>query len=341
MSFTPQGVTFDGKHSYTDFGLWMMSRPDLGSPTPKLSIVDIPGADGNIDLTEANTGEVKYNNRTITLSFGAVVEQDEQEEFRTNIMNALHGKRISKIVLDEDPEWYWTGRASVSFTKVNSWRMNCTVSIDAAPYAQRVEQTVINLRAGAPSSYNVPIAENVSDTEWNSEFLLGTREFPNGLPLDNDQNLIILWLEGAQTGILANKFVQVIDADGNYYQDTFQLPQANNRVTISYSDIEDGGVDLSKVYRILVGGIGGCAAVVTKTSVRHQIINDRKTVMPVFGLSATDSVKIMVNGKEHIIDVGTNTYDDILLKAGENNIYIPSLGQNVYGFSMSYREGKL
>jgi hypothetical protein len=346
MSFTPQGVSFDGKHSYTDFGLWMLSRPDLGSPTPKLSIVDIPGADGNIDLTEANTGEVKYNNRTITLAFGAVVEADEQEEFRTNIMNYLHGKRISKIVLDEDPEWYWTGRASVTFDQVRSWRLNCTVTIDASPYAMSVSKTFKHLTDGTATTQNIQIGNDVSTKEWNTDIRLGTKDFPDGLPTASQQNLIITWPEGATVGILASKTIQVIDADGNFHTHTFTLPQTDNTVTIPFSTLTSDGVDVAKVYRILVSGIGGCVASVKTTSIKHTFRNAKKSVIPEFGLvsstpSNPSSVTIIVNGVEFVIPPGNSQNYDIVLVGGENTIYINSLPADVAELTMVFQEGKL
>ena len=94
------GVRFDGLHSFHDLDMWLSERPDWGSPEPKLNLVEIPGADGVLDLTEANAGDVKFNNRQITLTFAAMVKAEEQERFKSRIMNTLHGKVIQQIIPD-------------------------------------------------------------------------------------------------------------------------------------------------------------------------------------------------------------------------------------------------
>lgn len=65
------GVKFGSKHSYDDWGLILKSRPVISPPSPKTIYIDVPGADGIIDLTESMTGEVKFNNRTITFEFNS------------------------------------------------------------------------------------------------------------------------------------------------------------------------------------------------------------------------------------------------------------------------------
>ena len=57
-------VTFGTKNSYTDFGLILTSK-EIGLPEPKTEIVEIAGANGVIDLTEALTDDIKYNQRQL------------------------------------------------------------------------------------------------------------------------------------------------------------------------------------------------------------------------------------------------------------------------------------
>ena len=42
--------------SYDDFGLIQKSAPEVTPPAPKTNYVDVPGANGSIDLSEALTG---------------------------------------------------------------------------------------------------------------------------------------------------------------------------------------------------------------------------------------------------------------------------------------------
>ena len=53
------GVKFDNIHSVNDLGL-SLSTVEITPPEPKTYIIEIAGADGSLDLTEALTGDVKY-----------------------------------------------------------------------------------------------------------------------------------------------------------------------------------------------------------------------------------------------------------------------------------------
>ena len=46
------------------YGLILIDGYELDPPSPKTTTVDIPGANGSIDLTEALNGDVVYDNRT-------------------------------------------------------------------------------------------------------------------------------------------------------------------------------------------------------------------------------------------------------------------------------------
>lgn len=345
-NYIPEGVTFDGMHSYSDFGLWLKQRPNFEVPTPKTSSVDIPGADGNIDLTEANTGEVKYNNRTITLQFSAMVNKADQPEFCAAIMNYLHGRRINRIIFDNDPEWFWAGRASVSFDNVSAWKLDCTVTIDASPYAMKIDQTVIDFTDYSQADvdyYRIDLTGNVSGQEWNSVFEFGTMDFPTGIPTDNQQELRIEWGQNPTIGALSSCLIQIVDSSENVYNQRIAIStvQSTIEISIPFSDITASGVDMDKIYRVLVSNIGGCSIYVQKQSVRRYVDNTRKTVMPDFVLKADDPVNIVVNGTQFAIEVGNTSYDNIVLRQGRNEIYVPTLPGDVSEFTMTFREGKL
>ena len=56
------GIKIDDKHTERDWGLRMISMV-IPMPEPKTNYIDIPGADGSLDLTQSLTGNVPYNMR--------------------------------------------------------------------------------------------------------------------------------------------------------------------------------------------------------------------------------------------------------------------------------------
>lgn len=108
-----------------------------------METVDIPGGDGVLDLTEF-FGEVKYNNRTLTFEFSSQVPPEQFMEQFTNVQNALHGKKM-RIVLTEDPGWYYIGRISVSEWKADRNIGKLTIDCDCEPFKYKLEKTVVQV----------------------------------------------------------------------------------------------------------------------------------------------------------------------------------------------------
>lgn len=137
-----KGITFGNYHSYRDFGLILSSKV-IGAPSPKTELIDIPGGDGVLDLTEF-FGEVKYNNRTLTFEFSTIVPQSEFMTLFSRVQNALHGQKM-QITLDEDPEWYYIGRLSVSEWKAEKRIGKLTVECDCEPFKYRLTSKTVDL----------------------------------------------------------------------------------------------------------------------------------------------------------------------------------------------------
>lgn len=148
-----KGVNFGDTHSYYDLNL-ILSECSISPAKPKTNYIDIPGADGSIDLTEA-LGDVKYNDRTGSLVF-SVLPSDDFEEKKSEISNFLNGKHFDKITLDKDPDWYYVGRCSVNDYKSDKMQRQIIVDLVLHPfkYAQEEKRFVHNT-ANAEMTFNV------------------------------------------------------------------------------------------------------------------------------------------------------------------------------------------
>lgn len=135
-----KGVKFGNYHSYDDFSL-ILSEKTIGTPSPKTEVIDIPGGDGVLDLTEFS-GEVKYNNRTLEFVFSTKVPQSEFMSLFSRVQNALHGQKM-RIVLDDDAEWFYVGRITVNEWKANKAIGKLTIECDCEPYKTKINETVV------------------------------------------------------------------------------------------------------------------------------------------------------------------------------------------------------
>ena len=114
MAYTTAGygATINGYHTLRDFGLVIGNNDIVSSPKPKFNIIDIPGSSKRIDLSETLSGNVEFEGRTLKFEFGIQMHKDKWANTRSRMLNAFHGKKV-RIVLDEEPEFYYEGRAEV------------------------------------------------------------------------------------------------------------------------------------------------------------------------------------------------------------------------------------
>lgn len=133
-------ITFGDKNTWDDWHLVPVSRPVFAPPAVKTKIVEIPGGDGVIDLTESLTGYPVYENRTGSFEFivvndtySIVEDHEEWYEVYSKIMGYLHGKKM-RAVLEDDKEYYYEGRFSVnSWTSDNNYS-TISIDYDVSPY---------------------------------------------------------------------------------------------------------------------------------------------------------------------------------------------------------------
>ena len=106
------GITFDEeKHTFDDFGL-CCTKVEIGLPTVKKKQINLKGADGVLDLTDI-FGRTLYGNRKLSFHFDHEEANYTEWMIRASqVVNYLHGKR-RKVVLDNDPNYYYDGRISL------------------------------------------------------------------------------------------------------------------------------------------------------------------------------------------------------------------------------------
>ena len=125
-------VTFGTKNSYTDFGL-ILSSKDISLPKPKTKSVEVPGADGKLDLTDVLTEEVKFQNRKLQFSFTVIDHFNGWSTRLSQVTNYLHGEYL-KIQMDWDKEHYYIGRCEVNKFKTNKRTATIVIDVDAEPW---------------------------------------------------------------------------------------------------------------------------------------------------------------------------------------------------------------
>lgn len=125
---------------YKQYGMILLDGYDLGLPGVKSYVVDIPGGDGSLDITETVYGGTPLTTRPQTFNF-MVVNLEDQEAFEARkgeILKKLHG-HIFKYRVSIDPDYYYEGRFDFSEPSfVNTSNFNVvgffSLSVEAKPY---------------------------------------------------------------------------------------------------------------------------------------------------------------------------------------------------------------
>ena len=115
------------KHTYRDYGLFPKSKMAVQPPDVRQTYIDIAGMDGELDLSEVLTGYPSYGNREAKFEF-TVMNRSRWDYVYSRLMNEIHGRK-RYIVLDEDSNYYYTGRLKVDSFK--SKKNTATIVIDA------------------------------------------------------------------------------------------------------------------------------------------------------------------------------------------------------------------
>lgn len=137
-----KGTDFGGIHSNRDLNL-IQQKVDIQPATPKLNLIDIPGADGSKDLSAQPAGRIVYKDRSITWTFALYPGEDWHTKHR-QVSNALNGRRC-QITLDDDPDYYYIGRLTVKKYNTDKLLRQITVEAICAPYLLKHHLTVVTV----------------------------------------------------------------------------------------------------------------------------------------------------------------------------------------------------
>lgn len=147
-----KGVSFHGFHSFRDLHL-LMTGKEIGAPEIKRQTIDIAGSDGELDFTDF-FGEPKYANVQHQFTFESIRPRNEQLSQYTDIKNKIHGKK-GRIILDDDPSFFYSGRCSVSKYTNEKNIGKITVTCDCEPYKYKLTETVVTRAIDGTETVNL------------------------------------------------------------------------------------------------------------------------------------------------------------------------------------------
>lgn len=210
-------------------GLQLMGV-QIGLPDVKTQTVSVPGADGELDLTDALTGEPVFGNRTIKLKLGFCPRGPF--DFYA-FAAAVHGQR-QKLELD-GRDGYYIGRCTVGTPDTSQDRTIFDLTINADPYRfdpaatsitiPRVLRSANTMLGKTPTlSYAYAGSGNASITGSGVDCVLSVRGPATRSPTDRTYRarFKLPWPAAGSCLISAdvtNGYYEITDADGTVYGD--------------------------------------------------------------------------------------------------------------------------
>ena len=153
MSVT--GVTINSTDTLTQWGLMMLNDLVISAPVPKTAYVDLPGADGSLDYTDALVGYPVFEDRTVTFTLFKHMDEATRNSTRTALLAAYGGKKVS-LVTPDLAGWHWNGRMTIGeLSGYNAGRI--PVSVRVNPYRLKTSTTTVTASLTANTSKSVTL----------------------------------------------------------------------------------------------------------------------------------------------------------------------------------------
>ena len=99
-------------HSYNDWGLYITNTDYIGEPQQYTRLIEVPGRNGLLDLSEAVAGRQIYSKREIKIELAGTRDKTDWDGVISDFRNDINGK-VCKLQFDNDPGYYWRGRITI------------------------------------------------------------------------------------------------------------------------------------------------------------------------------------------------------------------------------------
>lgn len=349
-----RGTNFGGVHSSFDLHL-IQQKVEVDPAEPKLNMIQIPGADGAVDMTEQPAGRVTYKTRKITWTFALYPGEDWDAKHR-QVNNALNGRRCD-ITLDTDPDYYYQGRLSVKKHKVSGLLRQIVVEAVCQPYKLRQQQTRVFVPFSRKNLLDIEYLENPGNFYKNTAVYISvpivlkpytTYTFSCDSIAQPTTQIVLnigtdVWVTTSTQNILKNIFnlrtgrttrtaVSFTTGEGALYYIQYYMNGANPTTWT----VDEWLTRMCTNMQLEEGPTATTYEPYTAQPEKEVILlNDRKPVVPT--ITCSGETTILWNGGSYTMNTGAHRLLDLQLEEGETQITLQGTG----AAHITYQEGAL
>ena len=130
-------------NTFRDWHIMPLGRPTISPPQQKIQKIDIPGSNGELDLSNSLTKYPVFGNRTGSMTFAVDYDKTDWLTAYTKIMRFLQGVNV-RMILEDDPLYFYEGAVYVEdFNSRNdgTWS-EITLGYDLQPYRRSIYTSI-------------------------------------------------------------------------------------------------------------------------------------------------------------------------------------------------------
>lgn len=324
-------------NSYMDWGLYLEEPVTVSAPKPNTYMVEVPGRNGSLDLTESAIGRVTYQDREIVFPFVCRKKRNEWNASYQALLNAVHG-RACRITCSDDPDYYYEGRVTVEEWGGSGKMAFPEVRATVRPY--KIKKTETTYTAALGQSGN---EETVLHGRYLSMYKAASITFSQFGPQGIDWSVFsALKIKYDKQGV--GTTITVSDRT-NAFAETENMLTNRYVSTITRAEMEAAGLDWTKLKTVKITGDIDVKSLVVKGVVAANaavtVGASGKPVVPT--ITATTAVTMTVNGNQYSVTPDGWQNENITIGEDETTFAFSAVGtvKENDSVTITYREGWL
>lgn len=308
-----QGITFGDKHTFDDWGLYLVEAPFVESAEPNTNLLEIDGANGYINLTEVMTGEPTYKSRKHTWKFKTDADRSDWTDIMRDIAKTVHGQYL-EIRLDEQPGGYYEGICTVDTPTVKEKVLYLNISATLQPFWYENDYTVYNETWTSADRKTIRLngVHAANEPTYATDLRFGNTNFPE-LNLSQYTYLQIVYNENQGSKYWQEDkgfFVTVVGSSGGAFSKQYVVSPPRYILQIPITELtKDTDLPLDKIWRIEISMLSNVKVYGVLTGHFVKCAGGAISVNPIIQSSTAGNV-VSGNITEHY-DSGTYECNDV------------------------------
>lgn len=335
-----QGGTTVSFHSLEDWGLYLEEPVIVSPPKPNTYMVEVPGRNGSLDLTESITGAVTYQDRELEFPFLCREKRTKWNGVYQQLLAAVHG-RACTIVCSDDPEYYYEGRVTVEEWGADDKMSFPVVKAAVRPFKTKRETTVVTVALTAEEQKDIKQMGTYTENAGTVTIQFGTENFPS-----------VDWSIYDSVTLMFNKSITgkaswSMQFAGTNYAGMAQMGSKSVTITKKKSEIEAEGYKWQLI-KVTASGNTSEVQVLAHMSA-NAVVTVAGSVKPAIPTVSADVPCYMtVNGQRYTVPANTTPgayfhNDDVVIREEGTTFAFNATGSTTGNpnVTISYQEGTL